>query len=203
MVKLIEAWESSPMEVENGGKGTVYCFVVNGKDNWAFVYKTPEKDEIPTIRFQSSCISGIELGDIECDCKQNLINSTNYLSKLPNGGILFILNDDGKNIGGINKLKQKKMRLQGIPMKTILDITGTSFDERKYTFLPEALRIMGFSPKCKVISRFPSKVKDLIRDGLEIVEAIPYEYYITSGNQDYMAMKKNDFDFQFFDPTIC
>jgi GTP cyclohydrolase II len=202
MVSFIEAWESCPMEVENGGRGTVYCFLVKKRENWAFVYEKPQRDEIPIVRFQSSCISGIELGDIECDCKQNLINSANFLSKLPEGGILFILNDDGKGLGGINKLRQKKLRQQGIPMKTILDITGTSFDARKYEFLPEAMKIMGFSTKCKVISRFPNKVKDLIRDGLDIVEALPYDYFITSGNQEYMAMKKEEFDFQFFDPIV-
>lgn len=204
MKSLIEAWESAPMEIEGAnGKGIVYCFQVNGLDNWAYVYKTPEKDEYPIVRIQSQCIMGIELGDVECDCKQNLINSTQYIKEQPNGGIIFILNDDGKNLGGIKKLQQVKARYQGISIKTAVELTGGVFDARTYEFIPEAMKIMGFTSKFKLITRYPSRVQDLTRDGVTIVEAIPYDYFITSGNQSYMYNKKNEYNYQFFDPTIC
>ncbi len=199
MSKITE-WESCPMEVENcDAIGTVYVFIVEGKENYAYVYKSADfnKDFIPTIRFQSQCIMGIILGDTECDCRQNLVYSQQYLAQLPNGGILFILNDDGKNQSGIIKLKQKKLRMEGMCMPDILNIPVGVWDARTYKWIPEAMKIIGIPPICKTITRHPRKVKDLIKDGVEITDAIGYDYNITSGNQTYMDMKKNCFNFQF------
>lgn len=182
MSKITE-WIECPMNVENSEFiGSVYCFVVNGKDNFAYVYKSADlsKDFIPTVRFQSQCITGIILGDTECDCRQNLLYSQQYLAQLPNGGILFILNDDGKGQGGIIKLKQKKLRMEGMCMGDILDIPVGVWDARNYKWLPEAMKIIGVPPICKTITRNPQKVECLVRDGLEIVEAVGYNYHITS-----------------------
>lgn len=62
---------------------------------------------------------------------------------------------------------------------------------------------MGFTFKCKVITWFSNRVKDLIRDGVLIEEVIPYKYYLTFGNEVYMNMKKCSYNFQFYNPTIC
>ena len=49
----------------------VYCFKNNNRDDWAVVYGNPYLDKHPLIRVQSQCITGMQLDDNECDCKQN------------------------------------------------------------------------------------------------------------------------------------
>ena len=109
----IQKWAKSYMLVNNNGKDipcTVYCFRVNNADEWALVYGNPQLDEYPLVRIQSQCITGITLDDTECDCKQNMDFSKKMINENQNGGILFILNQEGKNHGGIVKLKELSMR---------------------------------------------------------------------------------------------
>jgi GTP cyclohydrolase II len=178
----------------------IYCFRINGKDQWAIVYGNPEKDQYPLVRVQSQCVTGMEFNDTECDCKQNLTYSKKMIQENKNGGILFLLNQDGRNLGGCEKLTEKHMRMDKLMnMTTILKLRNHVFDLRDYNYLPECLKLMGFSNSIRLITRFPTKANDIIKSGINVVEIIHYPYTITSDNYKYLQMKKCEFNFDFPD----
>ena len=171
----------------------VYCFKNNNKDDWAVVYGNPYLDKHPLIRVQSQCITGIQLDDNECDCKQNFEISKKKILANENGGILFLLNQDGKSHGGIQKLKEIYMRnIKHIKQEKIIEkLHNGNGDVRDYKSIPKMLSIIGIKNNVKLITRNPQKEEQLIKDGLVIAEVIPYQYRITSEqNKDYLEMKK-------------
>jgi GTP cyclohydrolase II len=192
--KKIQSWSKSYLLVNFNGKDvpcTVYCFRVNGVDEWALVYGNPQLDDHPMVRIQSQCITGIELDDSECDCKQNLKFSKEMLINNPNGGVLYLLNQDGKRHGGVLKLKELDLRSKGVEQKEIIDgLHDGKWDARSYEFILETLNIIGLKNSIRLISRFPEKVSDLEVDGVNIVEVIPYKYYVTKNNHKYLKMKQ-------------
>lgn len=137
----------------------------------------------------------MELNDSECDCKQNLIYSKKMITENKNGGILFLLDQDGRSLGGIAKLIEKSMRMDkfmnnGIKIKKHVDL-------RDYSYLPKCLKLMGYSNNIRLITRSPSKVNDLQKIGINAVEKVAYPYTITSDNNKYLQMKKCERNFDF------
>ena len=198
----IQKWAKSYMLVNNNGKDipcTVYCFRVNNADEWALVYGNPQLDEYPLVRIQSQCITGITLDDTECDCKQNMDFSKKMINENQNGGILFILNQEGKNHGGIVKLKELSMRRDGIPETEVLKKLGIEWDIRNYKFIPQALNIIGVQNQIRLITRFPERANELKQDGVIVKEIVPYPYYVTKNNCEYLKMKKKYFNYNFGD----
>jgi GTP cyclohydrolase II len=191
----IQSWSKSVLLVKNEEKEincTVYCFKINNKDEWALVYGNPQLDKYPIVRLQSQCITGIELDDTECDCKQNLKFSKRILNDNPNGGVLYILNQDGRSYGGVLKLTDIEMRRQNIPQKEIIKkLNHGDWDSRNYNFIPETLEIMGLNNSIRLVTRFPEKVVDLKNSGVNVVEIIPYEYSVNKNNYNYLKMKKS------------
>jgi GTP cyclohydrolase II len=175
----------------------VYCFRVNNKDEWALVYGNPQLDKYPLVRMQSQCVTGIQFDDSECDCKQNMDFSKKMLIDNPNGGILFLLNQEGKSHGGVVKLKELSMRRNGVPETEVLKKLNISWDMRDYSFLPQALNIIGVQNNIRLITRFPERVDDLKKDGVIVTETVPYNYYVTKNNCEYLKMKKIDFNYNF------
>lgn len=197
----ITEWGKSPCDTSSKIKSELYCFRVNGKDEWAIVYGNPHMDEYPLVRIQSQCVAGIELDDLECDCKDNLKYSKKMIQENPNGGILFILDQDGRSFGGLEKLKEKSLRMiEGLEMDLILKKRGHAFDERNYHFLPEALKIMGFSNSIILITRFPGRKVDLYKSGINVVSTVKYPYTLNKYNENYIKMKKCIFGFDFETP---
>jgi GTP cyclohydrolase II len=192
----IQSWTKSRLLVKNEEKEIdclVYCFKVNNKDEWALVYGNPQLDENPIVRIQSQCITGLELDDTECDCKQNLKFSKKIINDNPNGGILYLLNQDGKSQGGILKLKEFEMRRQNIPQIDIINklYNHGDWDNRNYDFIPDTLNIMGLNNSIRLITRYPGRVTDLKNSGVNVVEVIPYQFSLNKNNYDYLKMKES------------
>lgn len=196
----IHSWSKSSLLVHNEKKDVscvVYCFHVNNKDEWALVYGNPKLDKMPLVRIQSQCITGLQLDDTECDCKQNLEFSKKMLIDNPNGGILFLLNQDGKSHGGVTKLKELSMRNSGVPGPEILNKLNIPWDIRNYSFLPQALNIIGVQNNIRLITRFNERPSHLKRDGVNVAEIVPYEYYVNKNNYKYLKMKKTHYNYNF------
>jgi GTP cyclohydrolase II len=199
----ITMWAKSPCKSGNSKiNSEIYCFRVNGKDEWAIIYGNPHLDKYPLVRIQSQCVSGIELDDLECDCKDNLKFSKKLIQENPNGGILFILNQDGRSLGGVEKMEEKSLReIEGLEMDLVLNKRGHAFDKRNYHFLPEALKIMGFNNSIILITRYPGRVIDLEKSGINVVSIVKYPYNLNENNKKYIKMKKCIFGFDFETPN--
>ena len=191
-------WSKCPNTTNIKMKSELYCFVVNGKEEWAIVYGNPHLDKYPLVRIQSQCVAGMELDDLECDCKDNLEFSKKMLQENENGGILFMLAQEGRSLGGVEKLKEKSMRvINNLDMGHILKKRGHAFDYRNYDFIPEALKIMGYGNSIILITRYPGRIKDLQNSGINVISIEKYPYVLNKYNNKYIHMKKCDFGFLF------
>lgn len=137
-----------------------------------------QKDEPILVRVHSSCMTGDIFGSCRCDCGEQLHQAMNMIQEEGKGVVLY-MNQEGRGIGLLNKLKAYKLQEEGLDTVDANIELGFKMDERDYGIGAQILRDLGVS-KMKLISNNPKKRTGLIGYGLEIVENVPI---ITSPNQ--------------------
>jgi GTP cyclohydrolase II len=198
--RIIE-WAKAPWTHPENNNSLLYCFRVNGEDQWALVYGSPEKDKYPLIRIQSQCVQGIELDDFGCDCKENLDISKKMMAENPNGGVIFILSQEGRSLGGIAKLREKSLAsIEDQPTYDVVEKLGHVFDLRDYSYIPEALKIMGLNNSIRLITRFPARVNDIIKTGIDVVEVVEYPYTLNKYDYNFIKVNKCKYGYNFPNP---
>jgi 3,4-dihydroxy 2-butanone 4-phosphate synthase/GTP cyclohydrolase II len=105
-------------------------------------------------------------------------------------GVVLYMNQEGRGIGLLNKLKAYKLQEQGRDtVQANLDL-GFKMDQRDYGVGAQILRNLEIS-KIKLISNNPTKRAGLIGYGLEIVENIPIEIIPNPFNNTYLMTKRD------------
>ncbi len=89
-------------------------------------------------------------------------------------GIILYMNQEGRGIGLLNKLKAYKLQEEGMDTVEANLHLGFPMDKRDYGVGAQILRYLGVS-RLKLISNNPKKRSGLAGYGLEIVETIPIQ----------------------------
>jgi 3,4-dihydroxy 2-butanone 4-phosphate synthase/GTP cyclohydrolase II len=155
----------------------------------ALVKGTWEKDEPVMVRVHSSCVTGDIFGSCRCDCGPQLHSAMELVQKEGKGVVLY-MNQEGRGIGLLNKLKAYKLQEMGRDTVEANLELGFKMDERDYGVGAQILRNLGIS-KIKLISNNPKKRAGLIGYGLEIVDTIPIEIKPNPHNEDYLKTKRD------------
>ena len=161
------------------------------QDHLALVKGTWEKDEPILVRVHSSCLTGDIFGSCRCDCGPQLHKSMELIEKEGKGVIVY-MNQEGRGIGLVNKLKAYKLQEQGYDTFDANVQLGFKPDERDYGIGAQMLRDLGVS-KMRLMSNNPKKRTGLIGYGLEIVENVPLEIKSNAFNENYLQTKKDKF----------
>jgi 3,4-dihydroxy 2-butanone 4-phosphate synthase/GTP cyclohydrolase II len=148
-----------------------------------------EKDEAVMVRVHSSCMTGDILGSLRCDCGDQLHKALKMIEDAGKGLVLY-MNQEGRGIGLLNKLKAYKLQEQGLDTVEANLQLGFGMDERDYGVGAQILRHMGIS-KMKLMSNNPRKRAGLLGYGLEVVETIPIEIKSNKHNEKYLATKRD------------
>jgi len=148
-----------------------------------------KKDEPLMVRVHSSCFTGDILGSLRCDCGEQLHAAMKMVDKEGKGAILY-MNQEGRGIGLLNKLKAYKLQEEGMDTVEANLHLGFQMDQRDYGVGAQILRHLGIS-KLKLISNNPKKRVGLIGYGLEIVENIPLEITPNPHNEKYLQTKRD------------
>jgi 3,4-dihydroxy 2-butanone 4-phosphate synthase/GTP cyclohydrolase II len=148
-----------------------------------------EKDEPVMVRVHSSCMTGDILGSLRCDCGDQLHKALKMIEEAGKGLVLY-MNQEGRGIGLLNKLKAYKLQEQGLDTVEANLQLGFGMDERDYGVGAQILRHMGIS-KMKLMSNNPKKRAGLLGYGLEVVETIPIEIKANKHNEKYLATKRD------------
>ncbi len=148
-----------------------------------------EKDEPILVRVHSSCFTGDILGSLRCDCGEQLHAAMKMVEKEGKGAILY-MNQEGRGIGLLNKLKAYKLQEEGMDTVEANLHLGFQMDQRDYGIGAQILRHLGIQ-KLKLISNNPKKRVGLVGYGLEIVENIPLEISPNPHNEKYLMTKRD------------
>lgn len=166
-----------------------YRQISTGDIHMALVKGTWEKDEPVLVRVHSSCVTGDIFGSCRCDCGPQLHGAMQLVEKEGKGVVLY-MNQEGRGIGLLNKLKAYKLQEQGRDTVEANLELGFKMDERDYGIGAQILRDLGIS-KIKLISNNPVKRAGLMGYGLEIVDKVPLEIEPNEHNKEYLATKRD------------
>jgi 3,4-dihydroxy 2-butanone 4-phosphate synthase / GTP cyclohydrolase II len=148
-----------------------------------------QKDEPVLVRVHSSCFTGDILGSMRCDCGEQLHAAMQHVEKAGKGVILY-MNQEGRGIGLVNKLKAYKLQESGFDTVEANLHLGFPMDKRDYGIGAQILRYLGIS-KLRLLSNNPKKRAGLLGYGLEIVEAVAIEVEPNPHNEKYLTTKRD------------
>ena len=173
------------------GNFDLYAFTQknNGVKHLALVKGTWEKDEPVMVRVHSSCVTGDIFGSCRCDCGPQLHRAMAMIEKEGKGVIVY-MNQEGRGIGLLNKLKAYKLQEQGRDTVEANLELGFGMDERDYGVGAQILRELNVS-KMRLITNNPKKRTGLVGYGLEIVETLPIEIEPNEHNKSYLTTKRD------------
>jgi 3,4-dihydroxy 2-butanone 4-phosphate synthase/GTP cyclohydrolase II len=160
-----------------------------GEEHMALKKGDWEKDEAVLVRVHSSCMTGDILGSLRCDCGEQL-HAAMKMVEAEGKGVVLYMNQEGRGIGLLNKLKAYKLQEEGRDTVEANLELGFGMDERDYGVGAQILRELGIS-KIKLISNNPKKRAGLLGYGLEIVDTVPIEIEPNSHNEKYLITKRD------------
>lgn len=148
-----------------------------------------EKDEPVLVRVHSSCMTGDILGSLRCDCGDQLHKAMQQI-EAEGKGLLLYMNQEGRGIGLLNKLKAYKLQEEGMDTVEANLHLGFGMDERDYGVGAQILRELGIT-KMRLMSNNPKKRAGLLGYGLEVTETVPIEIKPNKHNEKYLFTKRD------------
>lgn len=173
------------------GDFDLYAFTQrsNGAKHLALVKGTWEENEPVLVRVHSSCVTGDIFGSCRCDCGPQLHEAMRMIEREGKGVVVY-MNQEGRGIGLLNKLKAYKLQEQGRDTVEANLELGFGMDERDYGVGAQILRDLGVT-KMRLISNNPRKRTGLMGYGLEVVERVPIEVAPNPHNTKYLTTKRD------------
>lgn len=168
---------------------TAYTQLDNGAIHLAIRKGSWEVNEPVLTRVHSSCVTGDIFGSCRCDCGAQLQRAMEMIEK-DGKGIIVYMNQEGRGIGLINKLRSYNLQDEGYDTVEANIKLGFKGDERDYGVGAQILRAEGVT-KMRLMSNNPTKRAGLIGYGLEIVENIPIEIASNHYNENYLRTKRD------------
>jgi len=186
---LIEKVTEVNMPTKYGNfKLAAYRQTTTGEEHLALIKGEWDAEEPVLVRVHSSCFTGDILGSLRCDCGDQLASAMKMIESAGKGVILY-MNQEGRGIGLVNKLKAYKLQEEGYDTLDANVKLGFKPDARDYGVGAQILRDVGVT-KMKLMSNNPKKRTGLVGYGLEIVENISIEVECNIHNAEYLRTKK-------------
>ncbi|RAK69894.1 bifunctional 3,4-dihydroxy-2-butanone-4-phosphate synthase/GTP cyclohydrolase II [Hymenobacter edaphi] len=160
-----------------------------GAQHLALVKGDISGDEPVLVRVHSSCVTGDIFGSCRCDCGPQLHHAMQQIER-EGKGVLVYMNQEGRGIGLLNKLRAYKLQEQGRDTVEANLELGFGMDERDYGVGAQILRDLGIS-KMRLLTNNPRKRTGLIGYGLEIVDTVPIEMTPNEHNERYLTTKRD------------
>ena len=160
----------------------------NGLEHIALIKGTFSADEPVLVRVHSSCATGDIFSSRRCDCGEQLHKALRMIEAAGKGALVY-LNQEGRGIGLMEKMKAYKLQEDGMDTVDANICLGHKADERDYGVGAQILREIGIH-KMRLITNNPVKRVGLEAYGLEITEIVPVEITPNPYNERYLHTKK-------------
>ncbi len=166
-----------------------YTQTTTGDVHMALVKGEWHDEEEVLVRVHSSCATGDILGSLRCDCGDQLHAAMAMIEK-HGSGVLLYMQQEGRGIGLLNKLKAYKLQEQGRDTVEANLELGFPMDQRDYGVGAQILRDLGIR-KINLITNNPRKRVALKGYGLEIMGNTPIEILPNAHNESYLLVKRD------------
>ena len=187
--QLIERGETVFLPTQEGEfMLTPFRDLTTGLEHIALTKGEWTEEEAVLCRVHSSCMTGDVFGSLRCECGEQLARAMQMIEK-EGKGIVVYMNQEGRGIGLMNKIRAYKLQEQGEDTVEANIHLGFRPDERDYGVGAQILRAMG-AKKLKLMTNNPVKRVGLESYGIEIIENVPIEIKPNRFNERYMRTKK-------------
>nr|MBA2761231.1 GTP cyclohydrolase II [Segetibacter sp.] len=187
---LIEELVKVEMPTKYGNfKLVAYKEKTTQREHLALIKGEWQKGDAVLVRVHSSCFTGDILGSYRCDCGDQLHKAMKMVEQEGTGVIIY-MNQEGRGIGLVNKLKAYKLQEEGMDTVEANIHLGFKMDERDYGIGAQILRHLNVT-RLRLMSNNPVKRAGLKGYGLEIVEIIPIEVKSNPHNEKYLQTKRD------------
>jgi 3,4-dihydroxy 2-butanone 4-phosphate synthase/GTP cyclohydrolase II len=187
---LIEQGEEVRLPTTNGDFRLIpFLQKSNGIEHIALIKGEWEPDEAVLVRVHSSCATGDIFGSLRCECGDQLHKAMDLIEENGKGVIVYI-QQEGRGIGLMNKIKAYKLQEQGIDTVDANIHLGFDPDERDYGVGAQILCNLGVH-KMRLLTNNPVKRVGLEGYGLKVVESIPIIIQSNPHNEVYIKTKRD------------
>ena len=187
--KLVEKGETVFLPTQYGEfLLTPFRDMTTGLEHIALTKGEWSKDDSVLCRVHSSCMTGDIFGSMRCECGEQLHKAMQMIEQ-EGRGIIVYMNQEGRGIGLMNKIRAYKLQEQGDDTVEANVHLGFRPDERDYGIGAQILRKMD-AVKLRLMTNNPVKRVGLESYGIEIIENVPIEIAPNRWNERYMRTKK-------------
>ncbi len=141
------------------------------------------------VRMHSKCLTGDVFHSARCDCGWQLDSAMAMIAK-EGAGVVVYLDQEGRGIGLLNKLKAYELQDAGHDTVEANERLGFAPDLRNYGIGAQILMDLGLK-SIRVLTNNPRKIVGLDGYGLEVHERVPIEQPHNDENRAYLQVKRD------------
>lgn len=168
---------------------TGYRNDVDSQEHVAIVYGDIGDGENVLVRIHSKCLTGDVFHSLRCDCGWQL-DKAMALIAAEGRGVIVYLDQEGRGIGLLNKLKAYELQDGGADTVEANEQLGFKPDLRNYGIGAQILLDLGLK-SIRPITNNPKKMVGLEGYGLRLGERVPIEQPTHNENAEYMRTKRD------------
>ena len=188
--RLVHRVAEARLPTENGLWRVIgYRNDVDSHEHIALVLGDIGGDESVLVRMHSKCLTGDVFHSQRCDCGWQLETAMKTIAQEGRGVIVY-LDQEGRGIGLINKLKAYELQDAGIDTVEANERLGFKPDLRNYGIGAQILLDLGLK-SIRPLTNNPRKLVGLEGYGLTIEERVPIVAETTEENSDYLETKRD------------